>query len=258
MPIWNYEDLAKPHDEGFSHHLFSRRTCLYCKSLMHDIKGVRGSTQLSWSCDVEVCRCCPICGWWYIEESLERNHTNYYGGFARLKNLDLSDVNAPIKETKAYLLAKYESRFDLNPALFEKAVASIFKDIGYTARVTSYRCDNGVDVYLDGPNHSLIGIQVKRWRGSIKIEQIHALAGALIVNHCTEGVFVTTSRFQKGAKRTANTFGAIAGIPIQLIDASRLYAALKITARAGIPDVDDPTAPWNLTRRKREFIYSSL
>ena len=87
--------------------------------------------------------------------------------------------------------------------------------------------DRGIDVYLDGPDESLIGVQVKRWRGAISVEQMTALTGALVVNDCTKGIFVTTSRFRRGAVEFAAR-SSLRGYPIELVDATKFYQTLKI------------------------------
>jgi hypothetical protein len=197
---------------------------------------------------------CSLCGWWLVTEIYDGNVEHYYGGFACLRSLDLADIETPVSEVKNYLLARYVSRFDIHPRLFEQTVASIFRDAGYSARLTAYSGDNGIDVFLDGPDDSLIGVQVKRWRGAIKVEQVHSLAGALIVNGCTKGVFVTTSEFQRGAKTNAERFEALVGIPIELVDAGRLYDALRITARRSIPRGSNPDAPWNRIERPELWV----
>ncbi len=251
MSIWNYGDIARPFEMGFTAFVMERRTCLYCKSMLQSVADIPSTAHDH----TEVTgRCCPVCGWWYVQEVLEMSHDHYFGGFARLRNLDISDISMSLDEVRSYLVAKFESRFEVDPRIFEHTVASIFRDLGYAARVTSYSKDNGIDVYLDGPGDCLVGVQVKRWRGKIKVEQIHSLAGALIVNGCTEGVFVTTSEFQSGARRNADIFKSEAGIPIELIDASRLYEALKIATRVGIPSGSSPTAPWNAVKREKMWI----
>jgi hypothetical protein len=254
MPIWDYDGLAAPFDNGFTAYVLERYTCLYCKSLLTNLDKVLRTVERR-DRDYPRARCCPVCGWWYVEEVVDGNHDKGYGGFAQLRTLDLSDIATPVDEVRRFLLAKYESRFHVNPELFEHTVAAVLRDSGYQPRVTSYRADNGIDIYLDGPGDTLIGVQVKRWRGSIKIEQIHALAGALMINNCTEGVFVTTSSFQRGAQSTAQEFRDVLGLPMRLIDAPRLYDALRITSREEMPNADDPSAPWNRLKRPRLWTY---
>jgi restriction system protein len=179
---------------------------------------------------------CPHCGWW----SVFRVHQNEYertaglaeshsGTIGCLKELDLSDISAPLDEVRQYLIAKKDSVFDAHPKLLEDVVYSMFKDLGWNARVTSYIGDRGIDVILDGPNGTTIGVQVKRYKKErrIEAEQIRSLAGALILNGHTKGIFITTSNYRKGAREAAQELTAI-GYPIELIDADRFLAALGI------------------------------
>lgn len=179
---------------------------------------------------------CPHCGWW----SVFRVHQNEYertagiaeslsGTIGCLKELDLNDISAPLDEVRQYLMAKKESVYDAHPKLFEDVVCSIFKDLGWNARVTAYMGDKGIDVILDGPDGKTIGVQVKRYKKErrIEAEQIRSLAGALLQNDHTKGIFVTTSQYRKGAKEAAQEF-ATRGRPIELIDAERFLTALGI------------------------------
>ena len=184
MPIWNYESLAHPFDLGFTAHLLNRYTCFYCKSLLQDSEHIDCIA----AGDEAILKRCNACGWWYVEEiDYGSTHMRSYGGFARLKALDINDIATPTEEARSFLLAQYKKRHEMHPRLFEETVGSIMRELGYATRVTAYHGDNGIDIYLDGPNGTLIGVQVKRWKHSIKIEQIHSLGGALLVNRCTKG-----------------------------------------------------------------------
>ncbi|MBF4333252.1 restriction endonuclease, partial [Vibrio anguillarum] len=133
----------------------------------------------------------------------------------------------------------YQDRFKVHPKKFEEVVASIFRDIGYSTRVTSYTADGGIDVYMDGPDDKLIGVQVKRTKNKIELEQINSLAGALFIKGCIEGVFVTTSEYRRGAVQTAKAATA-KGLPIELYDSKRLLDALQIVQSSKIIDPRDP------------------
>lgn len=56
-------------------------------------------------------------------------------------------------------------------------------------------------------------------------------------------MFVTTSRFQSGANKTAK-LSEIRGIPIELMDTDRFYDALCIAQRTKYRKSDDKTAPF--------------
>jgi restriction system protein len=152
-----------------------------------------------------------------------------YGAAASLRELDISDISSPIEDIRSYLAAKYERRFTVHPRLFEETVASVFGNLGYKAEVTAYSSDGGIDVILKRAGET-IGIQVKRYKDRIKVEQIRSLAGALLLNGLTCGIFLTTSAFRRGANVTTAKYAA-RGYKLHLLDAPRFYDALKIAQR---------------------------
>src|SRR5205085_12492787 len=167
---------------------------------------------------------CLYCGWWTAFRVHHGHHPKtaelfecYEGAIGSLKEFDLFDVSAPLSEVRKYLQAKKEQVFDMHPKLFEDIVGSVFKDFGWSIQVTAYSGDDGLDVILSGSGGRTVGVQVKRHKRSRKIEaeQIRAFAGALILNGLTEGVFVTTSSYRRGALETAKLFGGL-GYPIRL------------------------------------------
>ena len=103
-------------------------------------------------------------------------------------------------------------------------------DMGYYNLVTSYHADGGIDVILLGSQDETVGVQVKRSKNSIKVEQIRSLAGALVLEGLTRGLFVTTSRFQRGCKEATDLYSA-RGLPIELVDSEALFSALRISKR---------------------------
>ncbi len=209
-------------------------TCIFCQRELVRIPSERfeaGTKVLLAQVSV-----CPACGWW----SVYRVHQNEYertaglaegysGTIGCLKELDLADLSVPLSEVRQYFLAKKDSMVDAHPRLFEEVVASVFSALGWTTRVTAYSGDDGIDVVLDGPEDKTVGVQVKRNRPtrSIEAEQIRSFAGALLLNGLTRGVFVTTSKFRKGARRAATKYEAI-GLPIQLLDAEGFLSALGV------------------------------
>ena len=160
--------------------------------------------------------------------------------------MDLADIKVPIEEVRAYLLAKYDARFTLHPRLFEETVASVFRTLGYAADVTAYSHDGGIDVILR-KSREVIGVQVKRYKNRIKVEQINSLAGALLRSDITKGMFVTTSSFQSGAPAAASEFEK-RGYQIELIDAARFFDALKLARRRPFSNFDEFLAEHPLSR----------
>jgi len=171
---------------------------------------------------------CPCCGWWLgFRNDINSSTLRTWGGVGGLKELDLADIDLPLVEVRQYLMADYKKRFILHPQKLEKVVGDVFNDLGYKVRVTAYSGDDGIDVILDGDNDTLIGVQVKRYKDKISINQIRELTGALVINGFTKGIFVTTSDFQSGAERTVR-MSEVKGYPIELYNAQRFFEALKL------------------------------
>jgi restriction system protein len=156
----------------------------------------------------------------------------YSGSIGSLLEFDATDISRPLSEIRKFIAAKRDAVYGLSPRVFEELVASVFRDLGWSCRVTAYSGDGGIDVIVDGPDGTTAGVQVRRYKKTRKIEaeQIRSLAGALILNGHTRGAFVTTSSFRRGAKSAARRFGAI-GTPIELLDCERFFAALGIAQR---------------------------
>lgn len=252
MSIWIYDDNVR--DVETISAAVSVTECLYCSTALETTKSKTYDGSRLVTCFLT--RCCPVCGWWV---KLDREQypgqlvlgdrgglmpfEKHYGAAGSLRELNLKDQSIPIEEIRAYLAAKYDARFEIDPWKFEETVASVYRDLGYEARVTARSGDGGIDAILEGPDDSVIGVQVKRYKGKISVEQIRALAGALLINGMTRGIFITTSTFQSGAQLTAERF-LRTGMPIELIDAERFYDALGFAQRTRYKSVSDPTAPF--------------
>lgn len=218
--------------------------CMFCAGELTILHSEKGTDKISkfgiskgpgWERWHEIVKRCRRCGWWcgrYDMTSEILDHTDIGAGQSTsgaagcLKALDISYGQAPIQAIRDYLVGKYEQRFGVHPRVFEEVVASVFRDLGYQATVTNYSGDDGVDVFLT-KGSEIIGVQVKRYESRIGVGQIRELAGSLILNNVTKGMFVTTSGFQRGVAATAQVF-AMRGWPIELMDADRFFAALEL------------------------------
>jgi restriction system protein len=182
---------------------------------------------------------CLVCGWWTVyrvhqgEIPRAGEAESYSGTVGCLKELDLNDVSIPLDEVRRYIAAKKEKVYEVDPAVFEDIVGSIFQDFGYQIRVTGQRVpgkegDDGIDVILES-SAGTIGVQVRRYKKSMRIEAeaIRSLGGALLVGGHTKGVFVTTSGFRRGAVRTAERLTAM-GRPVELVNAEQFFRKLGI------------------------------
>lgn len=208
--------------------------CIYCRSpllRLHSASFTKEEKRLFVQPSI-----CTHCGWWSVYRVHQNDHPRtaglaegYSGSVGCLMQLDLTDISLPLDEVRKYLCAKGDSIFALHPRKLEDIVCSVFNHLGWKARATAYSGDKGVDVILDGRDGSTIGVQVKRYKKQrrIEAEQIRSLAGALMQGRHTKGIFVATSNYRSGAKRTAEDLTAI-GLPIELINAEEFLKMLGI------------------------------
>ena len=112
---------------------------------------------------------------------------------------------------------------------------SVFKDYSYEVQLTNYSKDGGIDILLHDTRDRVIGVQVKRHRRRIQVEQIRSFLGALLLGGHTKGAFVSMSDFQAGAKKIIPPCSK--HVPIKLIDPHRFYDLLKVVqVRSRDPD----------------------
>lgn len=246
MAIWIYKKELS--DKGLIRTAVEAKVCVFCNSAMTILKdeGEYDPGDSHWLPREKqyLVRCCPVCGWWVTSRKEDTGYArSLSGACAILRELNLSDQATPIEEVRSYLAAKYDERFKIDPWKFENVVASVYKDLGYQARVTARSGDGGIDIILDGPSDTVIGVQVKRYKGKINVEQIRSFTGALFLEGITRGIFVTTSSFQSGAYPTAEK-ARLRGIPIELVDAERFYHALGLAQRKAYKRFSDRSAPY--------------
>lgn len=184
---------------------------------------------------------CPACGWWLAEDRavLPAEQWQYWvvtmASAPALEELALDDIAAPLQEVRRYLVRRFDARMSMHPRLFELTVASVFGDLGYRALATAYSRDGGVDIVLEDGSGVRIGVQVKRHKNTVEVEQIRAFLGALMLGGYAGGVYVSASRFSRGAQEAAAS-STQAVLPIHLVDAGRFldmlgYAQLKRVPR---------------------------
>lgn len=126
------------------------------------------------------------------------------------------------KNTAADILDKV---MILSPAMFEQLVVDLMVAMGYgdkeTARVTQYSHDGGIDgiIYEDKLGLDKIYIQAKHWTNLVGSPDVQQFSGALAGKKATKGIFITTSKFSKGAVNFVET---VSNQKIILIDGEQL------------------------------------
>lgn len=246
MTIWRYGDISR--DGVWA------ADCLFCKSSLktvfmerHDTRPIFKTNLSNHTNGLRKLQRCELCGWWKATDHSEHETTrpletrhSVMGAAGSLKELDLQDIAAPLDAVRQYLLAKFEAGKDMHPRLFELTVGSVFRSLKYDVVITAYSGDGGIDAVLEKDGKQF-GVQVKRYRNSINVEQIRAFVGSLLLKGITEGVFVTTSCFQAGAGPTVEE-AAVRGYKVALMDAAKLYDTLKIAQLNETTPFDAATA----------------
>jgi hypothetical protein len=242
MGIWSYSASRGdgPFGSAVTDIAVATDRCLYCALPLSGLASPTAcSYRLAGRPDAPLIHCnevevCVACGWWRtkatVYDGLWTHSLLTVGNFGILKELDLADIETPVEEIRRYLVARFDRRFELHPRLFEETVASVMADFGFTAETTAYSNDGGIDVILHGDAGVSVGVQVKRYRNRITVEQIRSLMGALVLGGHTRGMFVTTSGFNRGAVRAASRSSSL-GLPIELVDADGFLASLGVANR---------------------------
>lgn len=121
-----------------------------------------------------------------------------------------------------------ESIMNNKPSFFEKLVVDLLLKMGYCSfddagKVTPLTNDNGIDGIIKEDKLGLenIYLQAKRNKNDNLVgrHEIQSFVGALNGNGASKGVFITTSKFTKGAQKFANSLN---NMHIVLIDGDML------------------------------------
>lgn len=247
--MWEYAEASRL----FTLRSVHSKECIWCHKELFRLDPIHSEPANSRRKLIAQLSVCPHCGWWTAYRVHQGDHPRtshlfecYDGIVGSLKEFDPADISTPIEDVRRYLQINRDRVYDLHPRVFEEVVGSVFRDHGWQVKVTAYTGDDGVDVVLtDGPR--TVGVQVKKNKREKKVEaeQIRALAGALVLNGMTHGVFVTTSSYRRGALTTAERY-CQRGCHLSLFDCKRFFEALDIAQLRSF-DLD-----WD-TIRKRIF-----
>ena len=150
-------------------------------------------------------------------------------GVFALATTQPSDISQRIETINRQTRSELHQRLlNMPPDLFEVLISQLLIALGFeeeTIGVTSYRGDGGIDVrgVLNAAGITRINaaVQAKRWKNNIQAPAIQALRGSLTVHQ--QGIFITTSKFSKGAMAEAEAPGKV---PVSLIDGDKLVELL--------------------------------
>jgi restriction endonuclease Mrr len=91
---------------------------------------------------------------------------------------------------------------NLEPSIFERVVAEVFKRSGFNIKLIAGSSDGGVDVLAISPSNlspTLHLIQCKRYKGKVSVSLVRQLYGVKSDKGANKAVLVTTSSFTEPA-----------------------------------------------------------
>jgi len=199
---------------------------------------------------------------WYehliLKEDMSTNLAYSVGGLLTIFSLDryATELDALIAG-RTYTPAEKPQRIrdivlsglmGLTGKEFEEFIGHVLQIIGFTAEVTQYAGDKGIDVNgildAEGLANITLQVQVKRVRNPIGNKAVLALRGAL--SQGEQACLITLSTFTPRATEEAQAPGKI---PVKLIDGNDLAGIVL----KHFDDIDDEYKRKFGIRRKRDF-----
>jgi len=114
--------------------------------------------------------------------------------------------------------------YDMPPIAFEKYVARLFEQRGYSVGHRGRAGDLGVDLELTTVSGKRAIVQCKRYRNTVGPEIVRELYGTLIHEKVAHAFLVTTANISNAAREWAK------GKPITLIDGKLLVKIVAVVA----------------------------
>ena len=135
---------------------------------------------------------------------------------------------------KSELLA---SLLNMTPKVFEHFVGKFLEKLGYgKSTVVGRSGDDGIDVIIhqDALGLEKVYVQAKRWQQNIPVSSpdIQRFSGSLHYHGAVKGIFVTTSKFTRDARKMLEGYSRTSQ-NLQLIDGDKL-AELMIDHDVGV------------------------
>ena len=117
--------------------------------------------------------------------------------------------------------------YALTPAEFERYVARLFREKGYTVRLRGGSGDHGVDLELVRPDGRRAIVQCKRYRSTIGPDVVRELLGTMVHEQVQHAFLVTTAEISPSAREWARLK------PMTLIDGAALVSLAADLAADG-------------------------
>lgn len=133
-------------------------------------------------------------------KKLQLDNSQYTRNLAKwaTEKIESRRVNESTEDTVHWQRADL---FEYDPNEFERLIADLWSEMGYSTRVTQQSNDGGYDVDAKNDDEQVL-IQAKRHQNPIDIKTVRATAGLLEIENPDRVAVVTSSRFTNAAEET--------------------------------------------------------
>jgi hypothetical protein len=200
---------------------------------------------------------CPFCGFAYETEevwSLERGIERHTGVIAVLSEFNLNDSRVGLTELGSHLRRKFSDIYSLTPRKFEELVGQVYRELGYSVRLTAETRDGGFDLLLlERSSSDQIIVECKRYSRErrVTVGLVRQVLGVQLALGTKRAKIVATTEFTEPALKLAQQVNlGSSGFELELIDVDAITCAL------GVFNTDLP--PLNLNPKIGRAVGSGL
>ena len=152
MAIWKHGEVSGDLLDG----LFDRDSCPHCGLSLLQLPKVVFAYESKPERSLNTLKACRGCGWWRLSRIVRNRFAprikgiaGIYRSAAILRRFSECDLREPITDVRAFLMARWGRRNNLDPLVVQDVVSSVFRDLGWTILAVGYRKDGGVDVVAE-------------------------------------------------------------------------------------------------------------
>ncbi len=137
------------------------------------------------------------------EEAQKKREQLKITAIEELKKMKIDKMKA--EWSKYYKRNQFSFIDKLSGVEFEEFLLKILKEKGYTnVRLTNETGDQGMDILFTDSDGKEVGIQAKRYSGSVGNSAVQQLLGGMLYYSCQKGIIATTSKFTQSAIELAS------------------------------------------------------
>ena len=147
-----------------------------------------------------------------------------------LKSLNVSDGELALKELGVHLRRQFSDARLITPRRFEELVGDVYRNLGFSVRITAQTHDGGFDLVLvERSTGEQILVECKRYTNGamVGVDLVRQLIGVQLLQDIPRAKLVTTGNFTSQASRTAQRADS-RGLELELIHAGQLIEMLGV------------------------------